>query len=805
METTTGAPSAKFAVDSFAKSVFGLLFAATTASNAVPEGDDFSDVALTAPLVASQLAGMTARVARIMSETGRKRRGGAPVEMGRSAEDGFEQVVDAVDEWLEAVDRTVDRLTGAASQPGALAVTKDLLNNTTVIRAANVLRPQLKFYPPVDNSAAVPFVPRLDSKPNALVPLPQVFRAAPSRHESAISLAMGSHLAARGSGGAGHPYEAELQALVFGPEQMGVAKERIYGVLGETPWTWVDTPAALDILVGKLSQEREIAIDLEQHFFRSYQGFVCLMQVSTREEDFLVDALELRPHMQKLNVVLTNPKIVKVLHGADFDIQWLQRDFGLYVVNMFDTGQAARVLEYPKKSLAYLLEYFCSVKADKQYQLADWRIRPLPREMQEYAIADTHYLLYVYDRLRNELAAKSAPDNDYVVNVLNRSRQLCLQVYEKPPAVSPTAHLELYEKLRAAPLAGVHEDALAELFRWRDELARQEDESVAFVLPNRMLYAVAEQLPVTVEQLLAICVPVPPLTRAFAHEITAIVHRAKTGTLQAAGTRGFYSIAALLKPIAPAVLLPEAPPQEAQHAAPIVVSDVPKPQLHPRNANGSVAESRSRMFGATLEQDSARHSASVAAALAAVGKSLDPLFSSRVTEAFEQESRAEEAAAATRKRAAEEEDEREGNEAGKAELAFPASLADVHQLTQRNKRLRGKKDKPQQQAPPSQPARKPASPLDYAKMGASAENPVVLDDSPASFVRSLGPEFGRKTAPVPSGKNQLEPPAKEKKSKQREDHLQGFDVTSRVAPSKKAERRDKPGSQMFYVREKDNK
>lgn len=34
----------------------------------------------------------------------------------------------------------------------------------------------------------------------------------------------------------------------------------------------------------------------------------------------------------------------QVLHGADSDIVWLQRDFGLYIVNMFDTGQAARVL-----------------------------------------------------------------------------------------------------------------------------------------------------------------------------------------------------------------------------------------------------------------------------------------------------------------------------------------------------------------------------------------------------------------------------------------------------------------------------
>ena len=66
---------------------------------------------------------------------------------------------------------------------------------------------------------------------------------------------------------------------------------------------------------------------------------------------------------------------MQVFHGADMDIGWLQRDFGLYVVNMFDTGQASRVLGLERFSLAFLLKNYCNVIADKQYQLADWRLR----------------------------------------------------------------------------------------------------------------------------------------------------------------------------------------------------------------------------------------------------------------------------------------------------------------------------------------------------------------------------------------------------------------------------------------------
>lgn len=41
---------------------------------------------------------------------------------------------------------------------------------------------------------------------------------------------------------------------------------------------------------------------------------------------------------------------------------WLQRDFGIYVANLFDTGQAARVLQHKRLGLAYLLEHYCNVK-----------------------------------------------------------------------------------------------------------------------------------------------------------------------------------------------------------------------------------------------------------------------------------------------------------------------------------------------------------------------------------------------------------------------------------------------------------
>lgn len=124
----------------------------------------------------------------------------------------------------------------------------------------------------------------------------------------------------------------------------------------DTPFSWVSTPAEFGAMLEQLRTAREIAVDLEYHSYRTFGGFVCLMQISTRDGDFVVDTLALRDEMEELNEVFTDPEIVKVFHGAESDIVWLQQDFNLYVVNLFDTYHASKVLgTSPSRSTALLL------------------------------------------------------------------------------------------------------------------------------------------------------------------------------------------------------------------------------------------------------------------------------------------------------------------------------------------------------------------------------------------------------------------------------------------------------------------
>lgn len=103
-------------------------------------------------------------------------------------------------------------------------------------------------------------------------------------------------------------------------------------------------------------------------------------------------------------------------------------------MNLFDTGEAARVLCLEGKGLKFLLEKYVGVEADKKYQLEDWRWRPLPEDMLKYAWEDTHYLLYIYDCLRKDLlaAAVNQPPQTFLITVWKWSQALALTVYEKP-------------------------------------------------------------------------------------------------------------------------------------------------------------------------------------------------------------------------------------------------------------------------------------------------------------------------------------------------------------------------------------
>ena len=383
-----------------------------------------------------------------------------------------------------------------------------------------IQRPQLKFKLKPDNTEA-PFVPLIKSKPHSVKPL--------------------AILAEKGEDGLifySHPYEIEIEKFEPRDDVLVLVETVRPKAIEETPFEYIASVDQLKNLVKKLEACTEIAVDLEHHSYRSYQGFTCLMQISTRSEDFVIDTLELRDEVQILNEIFANPKILKVFHGADSDIQWLQKDFGLYVVNMFDTFQASRILNLAHHSLAYLLKNYCNLNVDKQFQLADWRMRPLTADLLKYAREDTHYLLHVCDLMRNDLLAKGNMQPGLLRTVYERSKLVCLKRYQKP-IVLEDSHLLLLSKTRQfSNFNNRQKAALKALWSWRDQIARAEDESIGYVLPNHMLLHIASALPREIQGILALCNPIPPLVKQQLNELHLIILRARELPLDKAAQSG---------------------------------------------------------------------------------------------------------------------------------------------------------------------------------------------------------------------------------------------------------------------------
>lgn len=241
-----------------------------------------------------------------------------------------------------------------------------------------------------------------------------------------------------------------------------------------------------------LGRQTEIAVDLEMDSLHHYREKVCLIQVSTRTESWLIDPLALKD-LEPLAGPFGDPDIQIVMHGADYDIRSLHRDFGIEVCSLFDTMIASRFLGITEFGLAALLKSRFNVELDKKYQKADWSKRPLSPEMCAYAMADTAYLLPLCDQLRSELAEKGRLSwLEEECGLVCRAR---VTEKEGPFFLSCKG---------AGRLKGRSLAVLEELLGLRDRQARELDRPPFKVFSAETLLEVAEKRPRSLEELAAI-------------------------------------------------------------------------------------------------------------------------------------------------------------------------------------------------------------------------------------------------------------------------------------------------------------
>jgi ribonuclease D len=264
-----------------------------------------------------------------------------------------------------------------------------------------------------------------------------------------------------------------------------------------------------------LSQAKAVAVDTESNSLYAYKESVCLIQFSIPGKDFLLDPLAL-PDLSSLQDFFANSKIEKVLHGAEYDIIVLKRDFGFQIHNLFDTRMAIRTLGGKETSLEKLLAEKLDVSLNKRYQRANWGKRPLKEEMMNYARMDTHFLLPLREKLAQEL---------HEAGRWEEAAEACVYIsqLEPPPNdFNPQGFWNIHQARKLNPMQAA---VLRELWSFRDQVAQKRNIPVFKVLNDVVLLAISQTMPQDHPSLSEVPGMTKNLLRRYADQVLEVVER----------------------------------------------------------------------------------------------------------------------------------------------------------------------------------------------------------------------------------------------------------------------------------------
>ena len=236
--------------------------------------------------------------------------------------------------------------------------------------------------------------------------------------------------------------------------------------------------------ISKISRARRIGLDLESNGFFRYPEQVCLVQISTPQDVFVIDPLALGD-MKPLGDVLARKRIETVLHAGSHDVLSLDRDWGMRIENLFDTNIAAAFVGMSRLGLANVLEEELGVDIpkEKRIQRSDWSNRPLSQKALDYAANDVRYLHELRDALGKRLRKLGREDW-----VKEECRRLSATRYEPPDPEMAVFNVKGWRGLDDQGLA-----ILQSLVDYREDHAVRMGRPHFRVIPDMALVTLAEK------------------------------------------------------------------------------------------------------------------------------------------------------------------------------------------------------------------------------------------------------------------------------------------------------------------------
>jgi ribonuclease D len=281
--------------------------------------------------------------------------------------------------------------------------------------------------------------------------------------------------------------------------------------------TLVTTNEQLAAAVFRLQGATRLALDTEFMRESTYSPQLCLVQVASDADCYLVDPLagtDLRPLLE----VLADRSRPKILHAARQDLEVLLNASGAVPGPVFDTQVAAALLGLPPQvGYADLVARQLGHSIDKGQTRTDWSRRPLTDAQLAYAADDVHHLLQLHTDLAAALEARGRAE---------WHAEECTSLEE--PGLYRTEPTDAWRRLKGLGRLKPAEQAVARaLAGWREQRAVAADKPRGWILTDEALYALATLAPATTTELEQVRALPPSVIRKRGDELLELVRAAR--------------------------------------------------------------------------------------------------------------------------------------------------------------------------------------------------------------------------------------------------------------------------------------
>lgn len=155
----------------------------------------------------------------------------------------------------------------------------------------------------------------------------------------------------------------------------------------------IDSDQSLKEIYPILKSSRELALDTEFIWERTYYPILGIIQVGLAEGDSTIIDVNSIDDLSPLADIISDPNIQKVLHDSTQDLTIIHNACGAFPKNVFDTQKASGFTGLGSSvSLANLLLKTVKINLAKTETRTNWLKRPLSPKQIEYALDDVRYL-----------------------------------------------------------------------------------------------------------------------------------------------------------------------------------------------------------------------------------------------------------------------------------------------------------------------------------------------------------------------------------------------------------------------------